>query len=179
MEEPLPGQRAGRVMLIIAWLLALALATWLFGNWEDGQRNPNQAPQSLHGDGFIEVRLASGQGGHYLLDGQINAQPVTFLLDTGATQVAIPQGVAERIGLEKSAPVQVSTANGTAQGWRTAIQSLQLGDIQLQKAAEIIVPNMDGDQVLLGMSALKQLEFTQRDGSLVLRQNAVNVKTVE
>lgn len=55
--KPLPGQRAGRVMLIIAWLLALALATWLFGNWQDGQRNPNQAPQSVHGDGFIEVRV--------------------------------------------------------------------------------------------------------------------------
>ncbi|MBN0322036.1 TIGR02281 family clan AA aspartic protease, partial [Pseudomonas aeruginosa] len=34
-----------------------------------------------------------------------------------------------------------------------------------------IAPGMDGDEVLLGMSALKQLEFTQRDGTLVLRQN--------
>ena len=177
--KPLPGQRAGRVMLIIAWLLALALATWLCGNWQDGQRNPNQAPQSVHGDGFIEVRLASGQGGHYLLDGQINTQPVTFLLDTGATQVAIPLEIAERIGLEKAAPMQVHTANGTARGWRTAIHSLQLGDIQLQQVAAIIVPNMPGGQVLLGMSALKQLEFTQRDGTLVLRQNAVTVKKVE
>ena len=177
--KPLPGQRAGRVMLIIAWLLALALATWLFGNWQDGQRNPNQAPQSVHGDGFIEVHLASGQGGHYLLDGQINTQPVTFLLDTGATQVAIPLEIAERLGLEKGAPIQVHTANGTAQGWRTAIHSLQLGDIQLQQVAAIIVPNMPGAQVLLGMSALKQLEFTQRDGTLVLRQNAVTVKKVE
>ena len=179
MSEALPGQRAGRVMLIIAWLLALALATWLFGNWQDGKRNPNQAPQSVHGDGFIEVRLASGQGGHYLLDGQINTQPVTFLLDTGATQVAIPLEIAERLGLEKAARIQVHTANGTAQGWRTAIHSLQLGDIQLQQVAAIIVPNMPGAQVLLGMSALKQLEFTQRDGSLVLRQNAVTVKKVE
>ena len=179
MAEALPGQRAGRVMLIIAWLLALALATWLFGNWQDGQQHPNRSPQSVHGDGFIEVRLASSKGGHYLLDGQINAQGVTFLLDTGATQVAIPLDIAERIGLEKIASIQVHTANGMAQGWRTAIQSLQLGDIQLQQVAAIIVPNMDGGQVLLGMSALKQLEFTQRDGSLVLRQNAASPTTVE
>ena len=178
-EQPLPGQRAGRVMLIIAWLLALLMATWLFGNWQEGKRNPNQAPQSRYGEGFIEVRLASGQGGHYLLDGQINAQSVTFLLDTGATQVAIPLDVAERIGLEKLSSIQVNTANGTAKGWRTDIQSLQLGDIQLHRVAAIIVPNMDGGQVLLGMSALKQLEFTQRDGTLVLRQNAVTVKKVE
>ena len=59
------------------------------------------------------------------------------------------------------------------------MDSLQLGDIQLQQVAAIIVPNMPGGQVLLGMSALKQLEFTQRDGTLVLRQNAVTVKKVE
>jgi aspartyl protease family protein len=170
MDEPMPGQRAGRVMLVIAWLLAMALATWLFGNWQDDKQNPNQAPQSVHGDGFIEVRLASGQGGHYLLNGQINEQPVTFLLDTGATQVAIPLDIAEQLGLARLAPIQVHTANGTAQGWRTAIQSLQLGDIRLQQVAAIIVPNMPGGQVLLGMSALKKLEFTQRDGTLVLRQ---------
>ena len=67
----------------------------------------------------------------------------------------------------------ISTANGTARGWRTAIDSLQLGDIQLHQVAAIIVPNMDGEHVLLGMSALKKLEFTQRDGTLVLRQNTV------
>ena len=171
--KPLPGQRAGRVMLIIAWLLAIALGTWLFGNWQEGKRNPNQAPQSRHGEGFIEVRLASGQGGHYLLDGRINTESVTFMLDTGATQVAIPLAVAERIGLQKLRPIQVNTANGTARGWSTAIDSLQLGDIQLHQVAAIIVPNMDGEQVLLGMSALKKLEFTQRDGTLVLRQNTV------
>ena len=178
-EEPLPGQRAGRVMLIIAWLVAIVLGTWLFGTWQDGKHNPNQTPQSQHGEGFIEVRLASGQGGHYLLDGQINADTVTFLLDTGATQVAIPQAVAARLGLQKLTPIQVSTANGTAQGWRTNLVSLQLGDIQLHEVAAIIVPNMDGDQVLLGMSALKHLEFTQRGGTLVLRQNTAPTKTVE
>ncbi|MBF7730203.1 retropepsin-like aspartic protease family protein [Pseudomonas sp. N040] len=166
-------------MLIIAWLVALLLAAWLFGNWEDGRRNPNQAPQSRHGEGFIEVQLASGKGGHYLLDGQINGSGVTFLLDTGATQVAIPLEVAETLGLQKGAPIRVHTANGSATGWRTSIQSLQLGDIRLQQVAAIIVPKMPGGQVLLGMSALKQLEFTQRDGSLVLRQNAALPEEVE
>ena len=166
-------------MLIIAWLVALGLATWLFGNWQSARDNPNQAPQSLHGEGFIEVRLASSRGGHYFLDGKINGQAVSFLLDTGATQVAIPQSVAERLSLERGVPIQVNTANGSAQGWLTRLASLQLGDIQLREVAAIIVPNMDGDEVLLGMSALKHLEFTQRDGSLVLRQNTLTAKTAE
>ncbi|WP_346427727.1 retropepsin-like aspartic protease family protein, partial [Pseudomonas aeruginosa] len=51
------------------------------------------------------------------------------------------------------------------------LDQLQLGDIRLSGVAALIAPGMDGDEVLLGMSALKQLEFTQRDGTLVLRQN--------
>lgn len=171
MAEPLPGERAGRVMLVLAWVFALGLATYLFQNWEEGRQNPNPAPQSLHGDGFIEVRLASGQGGHYLLGGRINGNPVTFLLDTGASQVAIPLEVAKRLDLPRLTAISVATANGQAKGWRTRIDSLQLGDIYLARVEAIIVPNMGVEQVLLGMSALKQLEFTQKGGTLVLRQN--------
>ena len=179
MSAQAPGQRAGRMMLIVAWLMAMGLATWLFGNWQADKRNPNQAPQSLHGADFVEVRLASGRGGHYLLDGRINSQPVKFMLDTGASQVAISADVAERLSLERGAPIKVSTANGVTTGWLTRLASLQLGDIQLREVAAIIVPNMGGDEVLLGMSALNHLEFTQRDGTLVLRQNTLSAKTVE
>ncbi|MBM7061209.1 TIGR02281 family clan AA aspartic protease [Pseudomonas sp. UL073] len=158
-------------MLLLAWGAGLLLATHFFGVWEARRDNPNQQPQSVHGDGFIEVRLASGRGGHYLLDGRIDATAVTFLLDTGATQVAIPAGLAKRLELAPGAPVELSTANGRVTGWRTRLNQLQLGDIVLHDVAALIVPNMDGDQVLLGMSALRQLEFTQRDGTLVLRQS--------
>ncbi len=153
------------------WSFASAVLARYFGVWEDRQRNPNQAPQSIHGDGYVELRLASSRQGHYLLNGQINGQGVTFLLDTGATQVAVPEALAARLALERGAPITLSTANGRATGWRTRLDQLQLGDIRLSGVAALIAPGMDGDEVLLGMSALKQLEFTQRDGTLVLRQN--------
>ncbi|MGC3645910.1 retroviral-like aspartic protease family protein, partial [Pseudomonas aeruginosa] len=54
---------------------------------------------------------------------------------------------------------------------RTRLDQLQLGDIRLSGVAALYAPGMDGDEVLLGMSALNQLEFTQRDGTLVLRHN--------
>ena len=171
MSEPVAGQRAARVMLILAWAAALALATYWFGDWEEQQINPNRQPQSVHGDGYIEVRLAAGRGGHYLLDGQIDGHNLTFLLDTGATAVAIPKAVAERLDLERGAPVKIRTANGTVTGWRTRLGLLQLGDIQLRNVAALVTPGMDGEEVLLGMSALKQLEFTQKGGTLVLRQS--------
>ena len=171
MSDRPAGQRAARVMLILAWIAALALATHWFGNWEEQRDNPNRQPQSVHGDGYIEVRLASSRGGHYVLDGQIDGRTVTFLLDTGATAVAVPQKLAGELGLQPGAPVQIRTANGTVTGARTRLASLQLGDIQLHDVAALITPGMEGDEVLLGMSALKQLEFTQKGGTLVLRQS--------
>ena len=157
-------------MLIMAWVAAMALATHFFGQWQKQRDNPNQAPQSVHGDGYIEVQLLSSRGGHYLLDGKIDGVTVTLLLDTGATAVAIPAALAKRLGLASGAPVQIRTANGTVTGYRTRLRSLELGDIRLHDVAALVTPGMEGEEVLLGMSALKQLEFTQRDGTLMLRQ---------
>lgn len=170
-EAPQPGQRAGRIMLVLAWGAALLLATHFFGNWEERQRNPNQSPQSVHGDNFVEVQLASSRQGHYLAGGQINGQAVTFLLDTGATAVAIPERLAGALQLPIGAPITINTANGRATAHRTRLASLRLGEIELRDVAALIAPGMDGDEVLLGMSALKQLEFTQKGGTLVLRQS--------
>ncbi|MDD2060101.1 TIGR02281 family clan AA aspartic protease [Pseudomonas sp. GD03860] len=170
MSQP-PGKRAGRVLLVLAWAAGLFLATRFFGEWEQRQANPNTQISSQHGEGFIEVQLAGNGQGHFVADGQINGQAVHFLLDTGATDVAIPERLAGKLDLERGAPVTLSTANGRTQGYRTRLDSLQLGDIQLREVRALVVPGLDGDQVLLGMSALKQLEFTQRGGTLLLRQN--------
>ena len=173
MSEQAPGRRAGRVMWVLAWGAGLLLATHFFGNWEDTQRNPNRTPESRHGEGFVELSLASSRQGHYLVNGQIDGHDVTFMLDTGATQVAIPCEVAERLGLQRGAPITISTANGRATGHRSRLDSLRLGDIELHDVAALIAPGMDGDEVLLGMSALKQLEFSQKGGTLVLRQSTL------
>ncbi|WP_437882463.1 retropepsin-like aspartic protease family protein [Pseudomonas sp. LRF_L74] len=169
MSEQPAGKRAGRVMMILAWAAAMVLATHYFGGWEDRRENPNGQPKSVRGDGYIEVRLLSGRSGHYLADGRIDGQDVSFMLDTGATAVAIPAGVAERLGLKRGAPIGLRTANGSTTGYRTRLASLELGEIRLADISAVIMPDMDGE-ILLGMSALKQLEFTQRDGTLVLRQ---------
>lgn len=173
MSEQPAGKRAGRVMLVLAWGAALLLATRFFGDWEEGRRNPNRTPESLHGSGYVEVHLASSRQGHYMAGGKINGEEVSFLLDTGATQVAIPIQVAQRLGLQAGAAITISTANGRATAHRTRLERLQLGAIVLTDVEALIAPGMDGDDVLLGMSALKQLEFTQRGGTLMLRQSTL------
>ncbi|MEY9332224.1 aspartyl protease family protein [Pseudomonas protegens] len=165
-----PGRSAGRVMLIMAWAAALFLATRFFADWEAHQENPNTVVSSQQHEGYIEVQLAGNRQGHFVASGHINGRPVQFMLDTGATDVSVPADLAERLGLERGAPVTLSTANGRSEGYRTRIELLQLGDIVLRDVAALVAPGLDGDQVLLGMSALKKLEFTQRGGSMLLRQ---------
>lgn len=173
MTQP-AGRRAGRVMLVLAWGAGLLLATRFFSDWEQSRFNPNREPVSIVQGKQIEVRLESNVQGHFVADGRINGETVTFLLDTGATDVAIPAQLAERLGLQRGAPVMLQTANGQTTGYRTVLKSLGLGDILLHDVRALIAPGFGGDQVLLGMSALKQLEFTQRAGTLVLRQHATD-----
>jgi aspartyl protease family protein len=156
--------------MVLAWCAALFLATRFFGQWEARQQNPNTVVSSEQAEGFIEVKLASNTQGHFVASGQINGQPVDFMLDTGATDVSIPAELAERLKLEKGFGVTLSTANGRTQGYRTRIDRLQLGDIVLRDVRALVVPGLDGKQVLLGMSALNKLEFTQRGGTMLLRQ---------
>jgi aspartyl protease family protein len=161
-------------MLVLAWGAALFLATRFFADWEQSRFNPNREPVSVVQGDQIEVRLESNIQGHFVADGLINGEPVTFLLDTGATDVAIPAELAEELVLARGAPVRLQTANGQTTGYRTVLDSLALGDIVLQDVRALIAPGFVGEQVLLGMSALKQLEFTQRAGTLVLRQHATD-----
>ncbi|QJI34353.1 retropepsin-like aspartic protease family protein [Pseudomonas sp. ADAK13] len=170
MSSQAPGKRAGRVLMFVAWGAGLFLATRFFGQWEQHQENPNAVVTSEQHEGYIEVKLLGNGQGHFVATGQINGQPVEFMLDTGATDVAVPAELADRLGLKRGMPVGVSTANGRTQGFRTELGRLQLGDIVLQDVRALVVPGLGDDQVLLGMSALKQLEFTQRSGTLLLRQ---------
>jgi len=165
-----PGKRAGRVLMFVAWGAGLFLATRFFGQWEKHQENPNAVVTSEQHEGYIEVKLLGNGQGHFVATGQINGKPVEFMLDTGATDVAVPAELADRLGLKRGMPVGVSTANGRTQGFRTELGRLQLGDIVLQDVRALVVPGLGDEQVLLGMSALKQLEFTQRSGTLLLRQ---------
>lgn len=173
MTQP-AGRRAGRVMLVLAWGAGLFLAARFFGEWEQSRFNPNREPVSVIQGEQVEVHLDSNIQGHFVADGFINGEKVTFLLDTGATDVAIPAEQAERLGLARGAPVMLQTANGQTTGYRTVLDTLSLGDIHLNAVRAIVAPGFGGDQILLGMSALKQLEFTQRAGTLVLRQHATD-----
>lgn len=163
-------QKIGKGMIIAAWITALALLTWFFSGVLEHRENPNQNPLSNSSGAGMEVVLQRNHWGHYKAGGYINAVPVVFFLDTGATAVSVPESTARRIGLKRGAPMQVSTANGTVTVYAVRLDSVKLGGIELRDVGASINPHMEGEEVLLGMTFLKHLEFSQRGGELLLRQ---------
>lgn len=158
-------------MTIAMWILVLALLSLFFQSWQEKQYNPNQQLTLNEGDGGVrELVLQRNRYGHYVANGFINQQPVVFLLDTGASDISVPEGLARQIGLKRGAAMQYQTANGMITVYATTLETVDLGGIVLQHVRASINPNMQDDEVLLGMSFLKHLEFTQRGESLTLRQ---------
>ena len=159
----------GKGMIFIAMLLFLGLLTMMFQQQLEKQVNPNKRVVSQQNQqGQTVVTLRRNRAGHYVSNGSINGHKVEFLLDTGATNVAIPEYTARRLGLREGRRIQVSTANGKTTGYQTMIDSLTIGDILLYNVRAIITPNLN--EILLGMSALKQLEFSQKGNFLTIKQ---------
>lgn len=166
-----PGRSIGKGMLIVSFSLGLVALTIFFDSVLQSQFNPNNEPEFNETDnGIKEVVLQRNRQGHYVANGTINGVPVTFLLDTGATDVAIPAAIARKAGLNQGYISQAATANGIIQVYSTILDELQLGNIRLHDIKASITPSMGGETILLGMSALKQIEFMQRGSNLTLRQ---------
>jgi len=158
-------------MTVLAWLVVLGLVSAFFGGWMEKLDNPNQKVVSaLHADGVREVVLQQNRAGHYVANGAINGHRVTFLLDTGATSVSVPASIAGPLGLKRGAPLRANTANGTVTTYATRLDEVQLGNISIENVRADINPHMQGTEVLLGMSFLRKLEFTQRGRELTIRQ---------
>jgi aspartyl protease family protein len=164
-------KRMGTTMQALAWLVLLALGVFFFGDLLDKQYNPNQSLQTAHTeDGIREVVLQRNKFGHYVTSGMINGVPVTFMLDTGATGVAVPDTLASSLGLERGVAVPTQTANGMAISYAARLDTVSIGAIELLDVSAAISPGLQTQEVLLGMSFLKHIEFTQRGDTLILRQ---------
>lgn len=170
MTEQQREQKLGKGMLYLFWLGVLGMGTLFFNQWIEKRQNPNQQPNATRHDGVNEVTLTRNRQHHYVASGLINGQPVTFLLDTGATQVAVPAHLADKLGLQAGAAVPIMTANGMVQARTTVIDTIKLGTIEWRDVPAHLNPGMRDNQILLGMSALKNVEFTHRDGTLTLKQ---------
>jgi aspartyl protease family protein len=117
-----------------------------------------------------KIVLPLGSGGHFFAQGSVNGKSMQFLVDTGATTVALGESDALRMGIDykKGRPVSMSTANGTAQGWLVKLSSLRIGDVEVYEVDAIVGPNMP--YALLGNSFLSRFSMNRTSDLMVLER---------
>jgi aspartyl protease family protein len=120
------------------------------------------APEELRG-GNTEIVLTAGSGGHFTTAGQINGKAVSFLVDTGATAIALGQADADRLGINyKNAPRGFAgTANGRVPVNVVNLSSVRVGEVEIANVEAVVMPS-SMEHVLLGNSFLTRFQM-QRD----------------
>jgi len=133
------------------------------------------APASIGASGASprgsKIVLTAGSGGHFMTQGAINGRAAQFIVDTGATSVAMSVQEAERLGIDyrKGRLGRSTTANGTVTVYVIRLASVRIGDVEVYDVEGTVVPaNMP--VVLLGNSFLTRFQMTRHNDQLVLER---------
>ncbi len=136
----------------------------------EGKRRPLRLGQPFHSAGAASgedaIVLSPDSTGHYVTIGAIDGKAVKFMVDTGATAVAMGTNTAERLGIayRNGQPLTVSTANGKQPAHLVTLSRVRVGGVTLDNVEAAVTPGMNSwDGVLLGMSFIGRLSM-QRDG---------------
>ena len=138
----------------------------------DGKRRTlarGQTYSSGGAGGAQSVTLSVGGGGHFMADGQINGGSIRFMVDTGATSIAIPAADANRLRIDyqKGRRVSTQTANGVAPAYLVTLDSVRVGGIELNNVEAIVIEQ--GLSVgLLGNSFLSRTEMRREGQTMTL-----------
>lgn len=113
------------------------------------------------------ITISESGGGHFMTAGQINGKAVQFMVDTGATNVAMSVADAERAGInyKEGQPVRMSTANGVTPGYRIKLNSVRVGDVEVFDVDAVVTPQ-PMPFLLLGNSFLSRFQM-KRDNNLM------------
>ncbi len=141
-------------------------------------RHPTPPPQAMTasgpGNNGRSLTVRPDYRGHYHLDARVDGRSMEFLVDTGATVIAIPEREGARLGIHparREYTAIMRTANGTIRGAPTRLGMVEVGGLMVRDVEAVIMPDGALGQNLLGMSFLSRLRrFEMANGRLVLEQ---------
>jgi aspartyl protease family protein len=119
------------------------------------------------------VTIQKGYNGHFQVEAVVDGRHIDFMVDTGATTVALRESDAARLGIhptERDYSMRSATANGIVRVAPVSLDRVEVGDITVHNVAAVIIPDQALNQNLLGMSFLSRLRWQQDNGRLVLDQ---------
>jgi aspartyl protease family protein len=132
-------------------------------------REYNQSGSS--GPQKAQLSISRGVGNHYWVAGSIEGHPVQFLVDTGATSVAMNEGQARMLGIDyrvQGRPMVASTAGGNVKAWRIKLDSVKVGGLEVLGVEAAVLEGDSPTEVLLGMSFLSRVRWREDNGVLKL-----------
>jgi aspartyl protease family protein len=163
------GNRSPEGVLLVSANQQAAVIEW------DGEQRSltlnKRISTAFSAPAIAEVRIASGRGGHYITPGRINGLPVSFMVDTGATMIAMNYQEAERLGIDYRAgtPISVNTANGVAKAFKIVLHKVAVGNIELHQVMAAVSTTTSPAIILLGNSYLSKVDMRVDEGVLLLQ----------
>lgn len=160
--------RPGKTLrLAAAWAMIFLGVIALAGLWGDIRQTVAPQARMLEG-GRIEVPM--GGDGHFHLTARVNGQPVRFVIDTGATTIALAEDDARRAGIDPDSLAfvgQARTANGMVQTATVMLDSLTIGEIAEYDVPAVVLRS-DLDLSLMGMSYLSRFARVSIEGNRLI-----------
>lgn len=120
-----------------------------------------------------EVQVWRNTTGMYTTVGSINGLPVPFLVDTGATQVAMNAAQARRLGVDYHVigkPAEVTTASGVERAWLVKLDSVKVGELEVRNVSAVVLEGAQPEVTLLGMSYLGRMDISNDGRLMTLRK---------
>jgi len=114
------------------------------------------------------VSITADTLGHFTADGQVNGQPMRFVVDTGASLVSIPVSEAQRLSLDyqKGQKARMNTANGATTGYLVKLDTVKVGGVTLHGVDAVVIEGTGFGSPLLGMSFLNRMNM-KREGDIM------------
>ncbi len=136
-----------------------------------GDAPVHERPRQRAAAATPKLVLFADSRGHFIEQGQINGQSIRYMVDAGASVVAIGRTEAERLGLPflQGQRVQMGTANGSANGWRLRLDSVRVGELEVRGVEAVVTPQ-PMPFVLLGNSFLSEFQMTRQGEQMVLEK---------
>lgn len=131
------------------------------------------APVSIGGSGGggsgTQIVLTAGSGGHFITQGAINGKATRFMVDTGATSIAMGADEARRMGLkfEEGQAFYGSTANGVVKGYKVSLTTVRIQDVEVHNVEAAVLPQ-PMPHILLGNSFLTRFQMKRDNDTLTL-----------
>lgn len=160
--------RRSTLALLAFWLAAGALL-WAGFAWHEQRQRASLLPYTLAGG---ELVIPRSPDGHFYVDGEVNHTPVRFLVDTGASSVAISDETARAAGLPDGLPITVSTANGPRNArllHRVPVKAGSLAHNDVSVTTGLRISPGNSRDALLGQSFLRHFEVRMESGRMLLR----------